>query len=79
MGPFDPLCARCRRPSEGLRPLPAVLRVLMRPAGLIFPVFHPSAEYCPKCRRAMITPTVILVLFAVTLLVLMPLRYLGIV
>lgn len=51
----------------------------MRPANLVFMAFRPSSTYCPKCRRAMITPTVVLLLFAIGILSIAPLRFYGLI
>jgi hypothetical protein len=68
MGDDPQLCSRCRKPSDRLSPLPAFIRTLMLPASWAIPVFRSSTRYCPTCRRAMVTPTLVLV--AIALLVL---------
>jgi hypothetical protein len=70
-------CARCKKQFASLKPLPQLLRFLMLPARVIIPVFNSSARYCDECHRALITPTSLLVLIAIVVLSLTPLRYFG--
>jgi hypothetical protein len=72
-------CARCHKSFETLTPLPKALRTLMKPANEIFPVFNDTAMYCAKCRRAMLTPTAVLILIALGILSIVLLRWLGII
>lgn len=73
------VCARCKKESDHLNPMPRWIRVLMSPANMIFPVFRPTTKYCPKCKRAMITPVLVLLLIAIGVLSIMPLRWLGVI
>lgn len=61
-------CARCNKYFDSLRPLPRFLQILMAPANVVFHVLNPSNLYCDKCRRAMMTPTVVLILVAFAVL-----------
>lgn len=58
-------CSRCKVNSGTLSPLPKVLRVAMRPANLVLPVFRSTDVFCPRCHRAMMTPTIVLLLIAI--------------
>jgi hypothetical protein len=46
---------------------------------IIFHVFEPSAVYCKKCRRAMITPVAFLIIMALGILSIAPLRFFGLI
>lgn len=72
-------CGRCHKEFDALRPLPTILRRLMVPARIVFHVFDPSLQYCPRCRRALLTPTIVLIAMALGLLSIGPLRFLGII